>query len=73
MSDKVDEAYLITEQLIVAGINRIRQEVNSGGISFFLCEACGNPIPEARRKIFPRVTLCIECQSFQEKQRKHYA
>ncbi|EJZ2846849.1 TraR/DksA C4-type zinc finger protein, partial [Escherichia coli] len=26
-----------------------------------------------RRKIFPGVTLCVECQAYQEKQRKHYA
>lgn len=72
MSDEVDEAYLVTEQLIVTGIKRIRQEVNNSGIPFFLCEVCGNPIPEARRKILPRVTLCVECQSFQENRRKHY-
>ncbi|ENZ6054272.1 TraR/DksA C4-type zinc finger protein [Escherichia coli] len=39
----------------------------------YLCEACGNPVPEARRKIFPGVTLCVECQAYQERQRKHYA
>ncbi|EIL8182446.1 TraR/DksA C4-type zinc finger protein, partial [Salmonella enterica] len=26
-----------------------------------------------RRKIFPGVTLCVECQSFLEKQGRHYA
>ncbi|EEQ2662513.1 TPA: TraR/DksA C4-type zinc finger protein, partial [Escherichia coli] len=26
-----------------------------------------------RRKIFPGVTLCVECQAYQERQRKHYA
>ncbi|EEA3913870.1 conjugal transfer protein TraR, partial [Salmonella enterica] len=25
------------------------------------------------RKIFPGVTLCVECQSFLEKQGRHYA
>ncbi|MDS0632683.1 TraR/DksA C4-type zinc finger protein, partial [Escherichia coli] len=34
----------------------------------YLCEACGNPVPEARRKIFPGVTLCVECQAYQERQ-----
>ncbi|EEW1445576.1 TPA: conjugal transfer protein TraR, partial [Escherichia coli] len=24
-------------------------------------------------KIFPGVTLCVECQAYQERQRKHYA
>ncbi|EKD0771990.1 conjugal transfer protein TraR, partial [Escherichia coli] len=23
--------------------------------------------------IFPGVTLCVECQAYQERQRKHYA
>ncbi|HBB7427947.1 TPA: conjugal transfer protein TraR [Escherichia coli] len=46
---------------------------NKAGIPVYLCEACGNPIPEARRKIFPGVTLCVECQAYQERQRKHYA
>ncbi|WP_171554914.1 TraR/DksA C4-type zinc finger protein, partial [Shigella sonnei] len=26
--------------------------MNVHGIPVYLCEACGNPIPEARRKIF---------------------
>ncbi|EDW2057064.1 conjugal transfer protein TraR [Salmonella enterica subsp. enterica] len=73
MSDEADEAYSVTEQLTVTGINRIRQKVNRKGIPVYRCEACGNPIPEARRKIFPGVTLCVECQAYQEKQRKHYA
>ncbi|GHL16959.1 conjugal transfer protein TraR [Escherichia coli] len=70
MSDEADEAYSVTE-LTMTGINRIRQKINVHGIPVYLCEACG--IPEARRKIFPGVTLCVECQAYQEKQRKHYA
>ncbi len=72
MSDEADEAYSVTEQLTMTGINRIRQKINAHGIPVYLCEACGNPIPEARRKIFPGVTLCVECQAYQERQRKHY-
>ncbi len=59
MSDEADEAYSVTEQLTMTGINRIRQKINAHGIPVYLCEACGNPIPEARRKIFPGVTLCV--------------
>ena len=55
MSDEADEAYSVTEQLTMTGINRIRQKINVHGIPVYLCEACGNPIPEARRKIFPGV------------------
>ncbi|EPB3750985.1 conjugal transfer protein TraR [Shigella flexneri] len=57
----------------IPGAVQIRQEINVHGIPVYLCEACGNPIPEARRKIFPGVTLCVECQAYQERQRKHYA
>ncbi len=64
MSDESDEAYSVTEQLTMTGINRIRQKINVHGIPVYLCEACGNPIPEARRKIFPGVTLCVECQAY---------
>ncbi|EGZ9182822.1 conjugal transfer protein TraR, partial [Escherichia coli] len=56
MSDEADEAYSVTEQMTMTGINRIRQKINAHGIPVYLCEACGNPIPEARRKIFPGVT-----------------
>ncbi|TYR52896.1 conjugal transfer protein TraR [Escherichia coli] len=66
MSDEADEAYSATEQLTMTGINRIRQKINAHGIPVYLCEACGNPVPEARQKIFPCVALCVECQAYQE-------
>ncbi|AKH27231.1 conjugal transfer protein TraR [Escherichia coli] len=66
MSDEADEAYSATEQLTMTGINRIRQKINAHGIPVYLCEACGNPVPEARQKIFPGVALCVECQAYQE-------
>ncbi|HEA1692821.1 TPA: conjugal transfer protein TraR [Escherichia coli] len=56
MSDEADEAYSVTEQLTMTGINRIRQKINAHGIPVYLCEACGNPIPEegdAERRGFP--------------------
>ncbi|EAR0283719.1 conjugal transfer protein TraR [Salmonella enterica subsp. enterica] len=73
MSDEADDAYTVTEQLTVTGINRIRQKIVCAGVPVYNCRSCGNPIPEARRKIFPGVTLCVGCRSFQEKQEKHYA
>ncbi|EKM4482722.1 conjugal transfer protein TraR, partial [Escherichia coli] len=42
MSDEADEAYSVTEQLTMTGINRIRQKINAHGIPVYLCEACGN-------------------------------
>jgi len=32
------------------------------GESLTHCEACGEPIPEARRQAVPGVRLCIDCQ-----------
>ncbi|QGY18728.1 conjugal transfer protein TraR (plasmid) [Escherichia coli] len=74
MSDEADEAYSVTEQLTMTGINRIRQKINAHGILFYLlAEACGNLFQRAEARIFPGVTLCVECQAYQERQRKHYA
>ncbi|OIN38394.1 conjugal transfer protein TraR [Salmonella enterica subsp. enterica serovar Sarajane] len=73
MSDEADDAYTVTEQLTITGINRNRQKIRCTGIPVYHFGSCGNPIPEARRKIFPGVTLCVDCRSFQEKQGKHYA
>ncbi|EAA1979633.1 conjugal transfer protein TraR [Salmonella enterica subsp. enterica serovar Java] len=73
MSDEADDAYTVTEQLTMTGINRIRQKISCAGAPVYICRSCGNSIPEARQKIFPGVTLCVDCQSFQEKQGKHYA
>ncbi|MCO7511817.1 TraR/DksA C4-type zinc finger protein [Serratia fonticola] len=36
------------------------------------CDACGEPIPEARRRTVPGVRLCIDCKTFEEMhQRTH--
>jgi phage/conjugal plasmid C-4 type zinc finger TraR family protein len=37
------------------------------GDSLTHCEACGAPIPEARRNALPGVRLCVSCQSELEK------
>lgn len=39
------------------------------GASLTHCEECEAPIPEARRKALPGVSLCVVCQSEMEKQR----
>lgn len=72
MSDEADEAFSVTEMITAAGINTIRQKVNVISQTASLCVYCGEPIPEARLRIFPGVTLCVECQSFREYQAKHY-
>lgn len=41
-----------------------------GGTSRVDCEACGDTIPEARRKAVPGVRFCINCQSERDAQQK---
>ena len=35
------------------------------------CDACGEPIPEARRKALPGVRTCVTCQSARDRTRVH--
>lgn len=42
-------------------VARARSGLPSGE-SLKVCEECGEPIPEARRKAIPGVRLCITCQ-----------
>lgn len=37
------------------------------GESLAVCEECGEPIPEARRRALPGVRLCVACQQEQER------
>lgn len=41
---------------------RKARSVLGGGESLTHCEACGEPIPEARRKALPGVRTCVRCQ-----------
>jgi len=43
-------------------VNRLRAAMPRG-ISLENCEACDQPIPEARRIAVPGVRLCVNCQS----------
>jgi len=38
------------------------------GESLSHCEACGEPIPEARREALPGVRLCVGCQQQRDQQ-----
>lgn len=71
MSDEADEAFSVTEQMTAAEINSIRQKMNMVSQTVSRCKYCGEPIPEARSRIIPGLTLCVECQSFREYQAKH--
>lgn len=43
-------------------VKRARSKLPSGE-SRRRCEECDTPIPEARRKAIPGVSLCVQCQS----------
>jgi len=52
------------------GIERARSRLGTGP-GRRECEACGEPIPEARRKAVPGVRLCVACQSAQDEDAAH--
>ncbi|MEH6564381.1 MAG: DksA/TraR family C4-type zinc finger protein [Halopseudomonas sp.] len=58
IDDTVDEA-----------VQRARSQLPRGE-SLQFCEACDEPIPEARRQALPGVRLCVSCQSAADQQSK---
>lgn len=64
--DDADRAQEIEEAAREDGIAEVRRRVQHGDwnvLSAKWCEApaCGERIPEARRRAIPGVRLCIEC------------
>jgi len=56
----------VNEQIEVStqeALARMRLRNRRGGESLSECADCGDPIPEARRRAVPGVTLCITCQT----------
>jgi len=47
-------------------VDRARRNLPHGE-SLLVCEECGEPIPEARRKAMPGVRLCVTCQQEADK------
>ncbi len=41
--------------------HRRRHPTDPDAVSAESCEDCGNDIPEARRKVLPGITTCIDC------------
>lgn len=50
--------------------HRQAHAVDPNAVSAEWCEACGNEIPEARRKAVPGVTLCVDCAREAEKRER---
>jgi len=40
--------------------------------SAFICEECGEDIPETRRRLIIGVQRCIDCQTLAEKNARHF-
>lgn len=52
---------------VADAVARARSKQGTGpGLSH--CEACGEPIPDARRKAVPGVRLCVACQAALDRQ-----
>jgi len=63
-----DEIDLLTEQqqtLLDARLAAARGGRPTAAPSL-VCVACGQPIPEARRKAVPQCCLCVDCQAERE-------
>jgi phage/conjugal plasmid C-4 type zinc finger TraR family protein len=63
--DPMDRAAATDELSRLAGISTVRAKLMGEGAEF--CEECGEPIPVARRRAAPWATLCVECQSREER------
>lgn len=62
--DDVDHANWLAEQEIERALSH---RPRFGGDSATECEECGNPIPEARRRLLPGVRACVECAAAGER------
>ncbi len=60
--DICDEAQAIEEAERAAALARHRTRLaESGTASAFICAACEDEIPHARRKLLPGVQFCTHC------------
>ncbi|MBS3667408.1 DksA/TraR family C4-type zinc finger protein [Halomonas sp. AOP13-D3-9] len=60
------------ESTLEDAVQRARSQLPRGE-SLDVCEECGDPIPEARRKAIPGVRLCVACQSERDKQQSAFS
>ena len=71
MTDPVDRGCEREDELRADAIADQRRRAGMDGKtaadSAETCNACGEPIPEARRQAVPGVQTCIECQTLIER------
>lgn len=68
MADEMDRAQQREAENLARHLARAVQRPMQP--SAFFCEACGEPIPLARRKALHGVTLCVSCKEIDEHQAK---
>jgi phage/conjugal plasmid C-4 type zinc finger TraR family protein len=60
------------ESTLDDAVQRARSQLPRGE-SLEVCEECGDPIPEARRKAIPGVRLCVVCQGKLDKKQSGFS
>ena len=69
--DQFDQAQELDARYLQQALDQHREQMQvMTGESLTHCLACGDEIPEARRKILPGVTLCVGCAEDSERKRK---
>ena len=61
--DLIDRANQHAERMLAAQLDSQLGRGHYQGESLHRCEACDDPIPEARRHAVPGVRKCVHCQS----------
>ena len=59
------------ESTLDDAVQRARRQLPRGE-SLKECDACGDPIPEARRNAMPGVRLCVTCQAEADKKQSNF-
>lgn len=71
MTDPIDRGCEREDELRADAIAEQRRRAGFDGKtvadSAEFCEACGDPIPEARRQAVPGVQTCVDCQTLIER------
>ncbi|WP_145032013.1 TraR/DksA family transcriptional regulator [Pantoea ananatis] len=70
MADSMDLVQARVEEELQRNLANARRQ--PAGAGEFFCEACDEPIPEARRRAVQGVTHCVTCQQINELKSAHY-
>lgn len=70
--EEAEIAQILNIQSNMAAIAKVRDQIKTGP-SLSECEECGAEIPLARQQAIQGCTLCIDCQSINERKSRFYA